>query len=754
MGLQSIRIKNLLSFDDVIINSLEDINCIIGMNNTGKSNLMKIIRYFYDKLDDVKVIPLDFHSNYTPSGSITLTYDVTRIKRIVMNINNDGRFHKHIYNTLFKPQLFTLKSNKSIFSLPLLLPRQKKNTYSITLTISKDDSVIWSIKDPNARRLIKTLFPFFYIETRHIDLYDWNSIWKMVSSINSFNFSEIKKEDLLEFLDEKISTKRGSYKKYIERVESAIHTKPYSYKDKVVNYLKIVLDGDIFTNKGEDLYIQSDGTNSHKYLEIILSLLISLTRTEFINPIIYIDEPEIGLHPKLSENFIENLNLIYKKYDKTSEKIEPNKYSTPYPIFLFSTHSSSLLKLTLKSFLNKHQVLHFSKGSDGSTKISKLNSNYDDARFINMISDNEARLFFSEYILFVEGATEVELFRNYNLQKLFPVLKRIDVYNCDEVMLKNINPSYSNAAIPFLVVKDIDQIAIVDFANTQFKFTAKGKAIIHKTIKNGKLNCFSRNKMQFVNTAKFLKNQDGRMVTFSNNGLRFNQFRIDSIINSINFLSSKDNVFYTSTTIEGSLINKFSLKLFSLWVGDVIMKDFGIKNRNPSRMIDALLQKYDIKTQSKQLFSKIFSNCKTTHNLSLPHMRLLKIIKTRFAKEIIEEFREKIPDINDQVAILRLAFYGKTETLVSIEMHHKIDEKPIHKDILDLIKNLKSNSFSFLTPYMGKTSGWVTSFINFSLSYYTNLDKENAEKKFRLAFPELSHILDHASSSIEAGELK
>ncbi|MEX5896309.1 hypothetical protein AB6H17_06105, partial [Proteus vulgaris] len=340
------------------------------------------------------------------------------------------------------------------------------------------------------------------------------------------------------------------------------------------------------------------------------------------------------------------------------------------------------------------------------------------------------------------------------LQKLFPVLKRIDEYNCDEVMLKNINPSYSNAAIPFLVVKDIDQIAIVDFANTQFKFTAKGKAIIHKTIKNGQLNCFSRNKMQFVNTAKFLNNQDGRMVTFSNNGLRFNQFRIDSIINSINFLSSKDNVFYTSTTIEGSLINKFSLKLFSLWVGDVIMKDFGIKNSNPSRMIDALLRKHDIKTQSKQLFSKIFSNCKTTNNLSLPHMRLLKIIKTRFAKEIIEEFREKIPDINDQVAILRLAFCGKTETLVSIEMHYKIDEKPIHKDILDLIKNLKSNSFSFLTPYMGKTSGWVTSFINFSLSYYTNLDKENAEKKFRLAFPELSHILDHASSSIEAGELK
>ncbi|HBE6793816.1 retron Eco8 family effector endonuclease [Escherichia coli] len=754
MGLQSIRIKNLLSFNDVIINSLEDVNCIVGMNNVGKSNLMKILKYFYDKLDDIKAIPPDFHSSYTPSGSITLTYDVTRIKRIVMNPNNNGRFHKHIYNTLFKPQSFIRKPQK--FCLPFISPLgfQRKSTYSITLTISKDDSVTWSISTPNARHLIKTLFPFFHIETRHIDLYDWNSIWKMLSSINSFNFSEIKKEELLEFLNEKISTKRGSYKKYIERVENVIHTKPYTYKDKVVNYLKIVLDGDIFINKGEELHVQSDGTNSHKYLEIILSLLISLTRTEFINPIIYIDEPEIGLHPKLSENFIENISLTYKKYDKTHEEIEPGKYSTPYPTLIFSTHSPSLLKLTLKSFLHKQQVLHFSKERDNSTKISKLNSKYNDIRFINMLSDNEARLFFSEYILFVEGATEVELFRNYNLQKLFPVLKRLDVYDCDEVMLKNINPSYSNAAIPFLVVKDIDQIAVVDFEHEQFKFNSKGKSIINKIIKRDKLHYFSTYQKPFLNAAKFLLSQDERKVTFSENGLKFRHFSIGRVINAVNFLSSKDNVYYTSTTIEGSLINEFSLETFSLWIIDIVMRSFNVNNKNPVKMINALLQKYDIKTQSKQLFPKILSKCETNHNLPLRHMRLLKIIKIRYAKEIIDEFKKTIPDVKDQVAILRLIFSGKTETLVSIEMHYKIDQKPIRQDILDYIKALKSENFSFMSSYIGKTSGWVTSFIDFSLNHYSALDKENVEKKFRLAFPEISHIIDHASSSIEAGGLK
>ncbi|HGG8898719.1 TPA: hypothetical protein ACJJXP_004757, partial [Enterobacter hormaechei subsp. xiangfangensis] len=123
-------------------------------------------------------------------------------------------------------------------------------------------------------------------------------------------------------------------------------------------------------------------------------------------------------------------------------------------------------------------------------------------------------------------------------------------------------------------------------------------------------------------------------------------------------------------------------------------------------------------------------------------------------KEIIDEFKKTIPDVKDQVAILRLIFSGKTETLVSIEMHYKIDQKPIRQDILDYIKALKSENFSFMSSYIGKTSGWVTSFIDFSLNHYSALDKENVEKKFRLAFPEISHIIDHASSSIEAGGFK
>ncbi|HEE1010219.1 TPA: AAA family ATPase, partial [Klebsiella pneumoniae] len=56
MGIKSIRIKNILSFDDVYIDSFEDFNLIIGRNNSGKSNLLKVFKYFYEKLDEQRSI--------------------------------------------------------------------------------------------------------------------------------------------------------------------------------------------------------------------------------------------------------------------------------------------------------------------------------------------------------------------------------------------------------------------------------------------------------------------------------------------------------------------------------------------------------------------------------------------------------------------------------------------------------------------------------------------------------------------------
>lgn len=49
MSIKSIRIENLLSYDTLIINNIKDLNCVIGKNNVGKSNLLKLLSFFTKK---------------------------------------------------------------------------------------------------------------------------------------------------------------------------------------------------------------------------------------------------------------------------------------------------------------------------------------------------------------------------------------------------------------------------------------------------------------------------------------------------------------------------------------------------------------------------------------------------------------------------------------------------------------------------------------------------------------------------------
>lgn len=116
--------------------------------------------------------------------------------------------------------------------------------------------------------------------------------------------AEISKHKILEdrtdnkFLLMKNYLKEQFYKDYVKIIGDLTKASPYDYQDLVLNYIKVGLSGHKFNIDGYELNTQSDGTNSHRFIELFLSLIISLTRREFITPIVYIDEPELGLHPK------------------------------------------------------------------------------------------------------------------------------------------------------------------------------------------------------------------------------------------------------------------------------------------------------------------------------------------------------------------------------------------------------------------------------------------------------------------------
>ncbi|MBL2888824.1 hypothetical protein ELO56_25435, partial [Klebsiella pneumoniae] len=90
--------------------------------------------------------------------------------------------------------------------------------------------------------------------------------------------------------------------------------------------------------------------------------------------------------------------------------------------------------------------------------------------------------------------------------------------------------------------------------------------------------------------------------------------------------------------------------------------------------------------------------------------------------------------------------------LISLEMNLKKSCQRIDPSITATIKKYKSNELKFLLPYTTKTSGWVTSFLDFTIA---KLEQENADKiaeNLRFLFPEIISIIEQASSSIDIGE--
>tara|TARA_Y100000588_G_C14260310_1_gene927340 strand:+ start:190 stop:2445 length:2256 start_codon:yes stop_codon:yes gene_type:complete len=745
MAIQSIRVKNLLSFDDVFINNIQDVNCIVGKNNVGKSNLLKLMRYFYSKLNGERVLPPELYSNYNSNGSITIRFNTTRIKTIVTGKNNNSAFLKHIYNTLFPGQRRTPFNNNAL----------DESYIDLTLTIFKDDSTKWSTSNKEILKLIYILYPFIDIETRHIDLYDWNRIWNLISRLSSFNVKKVDSDEVINYLDSKISNGTGHYKDYIEKVESIVDTKAYSYRDKVLSYIKVGLQGHDFTNSGQDLDIQSDGTNSHRFIEIILKLLIVLTRREYITPTIYIDEPEVGLHPKLNEDLIQTFHRVYSQFLKTKKEKEPGKYKTPYPKLIISTHSPNVLKYVVRLFKDKQQVIHFSKLKNKGTQVSKLNSQYKDARFLNIFSDNEARLFFSSFILFVEGATELEIFRNYKLCEKFPYLNSVDVYETNEVILKYLNPNYSKAAIPFLVINDAD--VLIKFNYSKSKLTLdNAKYNIPMITKKSALSFHTVHDVRRKTVLDYINSQNGNIIKFDATNTGFDSFSIQNYVKSINEILNKDRCHLTVTTIEGALITEQSLSIFFKWIIYKFTRTMKYKGSNtkPDNWFKSLNRDLASgKKSNTDVFNQVISMDYIDCELSEKDILFLRKISTEHIKDCQKRLLSYSGSPKIILNVLRVAFEGKTDNLLS--RLHDDYVNTANAQFVCLVKDIRTYYFKTLGPIMGKTGGWVTDFLDFAIE---DIEKNSANsrefnRKFAFVFPELFDIIRKVSSSIAQEDL-
>ena len=142
----------------------------------------------------------------------------------------------------------------------------------------------------------------------------------------------------------------------------------------------------------ENISYYSAGMNSLKYITLLLKLVNRLSDTAWKDISVFLDEPEISLHPQ----FIEELADIMTVYGKKCAMI-------------VSTHSTHLVSSLIRNYANISFYQVYS--NNGYAKIKKMTDFFDEKNKY-LIGDEEATTYFSDAIVFVEGQTEIQVLRN------------------------------------------------------------------------------------------------------------------------------------------------------------------------------------------------------------------------------------------------------------------------------------------------------------------------------------------------------
>lgn len=700
MSIKSISITNLLSFDQFTINEFENVNVVVGKNNVGKSNLAKLIRFFYNKLDGIKELPPSLNSNYSTKGVISIEFDTTKIRQIVKaDSGRDNSYFKDIYDALIKNKTEHNATNLKAPSFWDFLNSpyvSDLTSYTLTLTIHSNGASEWDTKNYKALQFINNLFPFFEVDTRNINLHDWDKIWGLIGKSKSLDINKVSENDFAKFIDNQMESTKGNFNQYLQQIKSVIDVKEFSHQQKIISFIKAGLKGDQFVINGGETTLQSDGTNSFSYINTLLKLLVLISKSEYIAPFIFIDEPELGLHPKKCEALIHDIFASMQNTEKVNTKI------------ILATHSPNIVKEVVKKFTENQQVLNFSKAHNSTTKMQVMNSQYEGNNFLSTFGENEARLFFSDFILFVEGETELEFFGNLKLQEHFPILKTVDVYkSSSNTISEKLNPSYSNTSIPYLFLFDADKA---------YEFSVKS------------------------------------ILSFKKNGGLFD-LRPSNEYNQLSNIETRIQKFKQGYSVEYKEIHSELVKLKHFHEKKMETIKHGLFFKNKSQFMDfqKTLQSY-LLNENVKIINTTFEGsliCVESKDLFL---KWLVVWKPNEPK--LQEITDKMKRVKNSyllIEYLRIIFNGKSETLIKRKKDKLTVTSPKNVKVQNILNYINNNYKVLLESE--KTNGWVTSFLDFAINEIENKidkipllkttnEKINAfNQEFKKNFPELYGIL-------------
>lgn len=543
MPLIQLTIKNFKSIKNCDI-TFSELNLLIGENGTGKTNILEAISYFYNNLtsSNVRTDVFDENNKYSNEVRISLTFDFSECVKI-----SKSNLKEYVF---YGDEVSLEESRYSGYYRTIISMGEQNQDKKVRIEMSqiKGRLIQWNCSYTD-RLIIKSLFPVFYIDTRNLDVNEWGYVWSILGELAKVSNEEnifIKEKIRTILLDsdhetsEKIKVINDIFKK------ANVSIKPHMAKEFATNLTKVYFSGERIHQRGKYLKYYSTGTNSVKYIELLLKSIDALSRIKIKEPIILFDEPEISLHT----NYLDELaDAIIDVNSKLS-------------VFV-STHSSRLTKNLIKAsetvtlynvrLIDRYSVINRMKKFPQYSPTTKYR-----------VADDHINAYFSKAALFVEGETELELFANPYLRILFPKLKKIDVFKAmsEKPVLEIMRSKESKSNIPYLCLIDIDKAIsynpeknvfglksehITDNNKEQFRYINKNDNNVSIYFQHKRIEAMSK-KLR-VHYYKYL---------FSCDDVNYREF-----IDAIHQYLLSYNIFSLRTTIEGALINDKTL-CFSL----------------------------------------------------------------------------------------------------------------------------------------------------------------------------------------------
>lgn len=414
MKISKIELKKFRSIEKCLI-ELNDLNAIVGQNNSGKSAIIRALNCFFNfKDEEVNFIQGKHHYNPSSTPVITLTF-----------IDFDSEFGEYAENSILQiQQSFKSSSKKAIYKY------KRNGSY-----VNAPDTLL---------EMINSKISFVYIPPNRSAV---ELKWEEDSLIKELIEEYLKKETA------RRDNLTPKFKQATEHLENGVLNKIgcevekfYSLKKNFTynlsfnsdsNYSAFLNNIEVFIEEfGIRHNLDDCGTGLQSVTIIAFYRVLAKLKGKHI--ILGLEEPETNLHPQAQRELINSI-----------KNTSPDEYTQ----VLLTTHSTVIVdNVDHKHITLVRKVKDEQRGFK--SEVFKLKQsffedhNLEEFKYYQFHHYRNSDFFFANYVIFVESKNDAEVVKYLAKTKKID----LDLYGVSLIDIGGVK----NLAYPFHIVKDLN----------------------------------------------------------------------------------------------------------------------------------------------------------------------------------------------------------------------------------------------------------------------------------------------------------